>query len=83
MTGMRTRRPGIGVRPPADPHAQAWVCQGDAQALRKGELYTARLTLDVSPAMRARIKVIAFTAGVTVAELLRDLLEHQFPERAP
>jgi hypothetical protein len=37
----------------------------------KGDLYTARLTLDITPAMRARIKVSAFTQGVTVADLLR------------
>jgi hypothetical protein len=30
--------------------------------------------------MRARIKVLAFTQGVTVAELLRALLEREFPE---
>ena len=41
----------------------------------------ARLTLDVTPAMRARIKVSAFTQGVTVAELLRALLEREFPEK--
>lgn len=50
---------------------------------KKGDLYTARLTLDVTPAMRARIKVSAFTQGVTVAELLRALLEREFPERTP
>jgi membrane-associated phospholipid phosphatase len=47
--------------------------------LQKGDLYTARLTLDITPAMRARIKVSAFTQGVTVAELLRGLLERSFP----
>ena len=47
--------------------------------MQKGDLYTARLTLDITPAMRARIKVSAFTRGVTVAELLRDLLERSFP----
>jgi hypothetical protein len=45
----------------------------------KGDLYTARLTLDITPAMRARIKVSAFTQGVTVADLLRGLLEREFP----
>jgi chromosome partitioning protein len=40
----------------------------------------ARLTLDITPAMRARIKVSAFTQGVTVADLLRGLLEREFPE---
>lgn len=91
----RGKRVGIGARPPANPHAEAWVRQGEANDLQKGvvsrnqkgDLYTARLTLDITPAMRARIKVSAFTQGVTVAELLRGLLEREFPdvstERAP
>ncbi|AFU46870.1 TPA: chromosome partitioning protein ParB [Pseudomonas aeruginosa] len=74
------KRVGIGARPPANPHAEAWIRQGDADALGKGDLYTARLTLDITPAMRARIKVSAFTQGVTVADLLRGLLEREFPE---
>ena len=73
------KRVGIGARPPANPHAEAWIRQGDADALGKGDLYTARLTLDITPAMRARIKVSAFTQGVTVADLLRSLLEREFP----
>ena len=74
------KRVGIGARPPANPHAEAWIRQGDADALNKGDLYTARLTLDITPAMRARIKVSAFTQGVTVADLLRGLLEREFLE---
>ncbi|MCR3863462.1 chromosome partitioning protein ParB, partial [Pseudomonas aeruginosa] len=42
----RAKRVGIGARPPANPHAEAWIRQGDADALGKGDLYTARLTLD-------------------------------------
>jgi len=76
----RGKRVGIGTRPPANPHAEAWVRQGEADALQKGDLYTARLTIDITPAMRARIKVSAFTQGVTVAELLRTLLEREFPD---
>jgi hypothetical protein len=41
------------------------------------------LTLDVTPALRARIKIEAFTRGITVAEMLRALLEHEFPEKQP
>ncbi|AOV05928.1 MULTISPECIES: hypothetical protein [Pseudomonadota] len=74
------KRVGIGARPPANPHAEAWIRQGDANALGKGDLYTARLTLDVTPALRARIKIVAFGQGVTVADLLRGLLEREFPE---
>ena len=80
MSTTRGKRVGIGARPPANPHAEAWVRQGDADGIQKSDLYTARLTLDVTPAMRARIKVSAFTQGVTVAELLRDLLEREFPD---
>ena len=74
------KRVGSGARPPANPHAEAWIRQGDADALGKVDLYTARLTLDITPAMRSRIKVSAFTQGVTVADLLRALLEREFPE---
>ncbi|HHN0345597.1 TPA: hypothetical protein ACRN3L_001067 [Pseudomonas aeruginosa] len=56
MSGPRSKRVGIGARPPANPHAEAWIRQGDADALNKGDLYTARLTLDVTPALRARIR---------------------------
>ena len=76
------KRVGIGARPPANPHAEAWIRQGDADALGKGDLYTARLTLDITPAMRARIKVSAFTQGVTVADLLRGLLGGSFQSTA-
>jgi len=74
------KRTAIGTRPPANPHAEAWVLRGDADALKRADLYTARLTLDITPALRARIKVSAFTQGVTVADLLRDLLAREFPE---
>src|SRR3546814_16010488 len=81
MSQRNGKRIAIGARPPANPHAEAWVRQGDADGIQKGDLYTARLTLDITPAMRARIKVSAFTQGVTVAELLRALLEREFHER--
>jgi hypothetical protein len=74
------KRIAIGVRPPANPQAEAWVRQGEDADIGKGDLYTARLTIDVTPALRARIKVAAFTQGITVAETLRGLLEREFPE---
>jgi len=73
------KRIAIGTRPPANPHAEVWI-RGDADAPKRTDLYTARLTLDITPALRARIKVSAFTQGVTVADLLRGLLEREFPE---
>ena len=78
-----SKRVASGARPPANPHADAWVRQGDGTDIGKAELYTARLTIDVTPALRARIKVAAFTRGITVAEMLRNLLEHEFPEKQP
>ncbi|WP_426689962.1 chromosome partitioning protein ParB [Rhodanobacter ginsengiterrae] len=80
MNHARGKRIAIGARPPMNPHAEAWIRQGDGADLQKGDLYTARLTLDITPALRARIKVSAFTQGVTVAELLRALLEREFPK---
>jgi hypothetical protein len=74
------KRIAIGARPPADPHADAWVRQGDGADIGKVDFYTARLTIDVTPALRARIKVAAFTQNITVAEMLRSLLEREFPE---
>ncbi len=83
MNNGRGKRISVGARPPANPQAEAWIRQGDGADLTKGDLYTARLTLDVTPALRARIKVSAFTQGTTVAELLRAMLEQQFPEKTP
>lgn len=83
MTGRRGKHVGIGARPLTNPHAEAWIREGDGEAVRKADLYTARLTLDITPALRARIKVSAFTQGVTVADRLRALLEREFPEETP
>ena len=41
--------------------------------------FTARLTIDVAPALRGRIKIAAFQRGLTVADMLRALLEGEFP----
>ena len=46
------KRVAIGARPPANPHADAWVRQGDGADIGKTHLYTARLTIDVTPAAR-------------------------------
>ena len=72
----------IGERPS---DAQRWISQGNARrsALGKGALYTARLTVDVTPLLRARIKVAAIAADLTVSELLRALLDREFPPENP
>ena len=52
----------------------------DRQAAGTAGVYSARLTIDVTPVLRGRIKVTAFQRGVTVAELLRALLEREYPD---
>jgi hypothetical protein len=78
-----TKRVTISAKPVTD-HADAWVRQGNGAhpetATPRAEIYTARLTIDVTPELRGRIKVLAFQQGMTVAELLRGLLEREFPD---
>ena len=54
----------------------SWVRAADAPATGKTatETFTARLTIDITPELRGRIKVAAFRRGVTVAVMLRELL---------
>ena len=54
----------------------AWV--RTAEAGKPPEPYTARLTIDVTPVLRGRIKITAFERSMTVAEMLRTLLEREF-----
>lgn len=62
--------------------AESWIKASDASPPRGGNVtgFTARLTIDVTPALRGRIKVTAFRRGVTVAGMLRDLLAREFPD---
>ncbi len=82
---MSNKRIPIGNRPVTDPTAETWVRKGDGAAngstTSRADMYTARLTIDVTPASRGRIKVAAFRQGVTVADLLRALLEQEFPDQ--
>jgi len=66
---------------PSDP--DTWVRAPEPSAAQNGakaDLFTARLTIDVTPELRGRIKVKAFQRGITVAEMLRDLLTREFPD---
>jgi hypothetical protein len=72
----RPSRRGFAARP-ADP--EHWVSAADTrQRDRSG--FTARLTIDVTPELRARIKIAAFRRGHTVADALRGLLAREFPQ---
>ena len=87
---MTAKRVAIGGRPVTQANAERWVRRGEdaggtegagntAQTLRV-DRYTARLTIDVTPALRGRIKVAAFRRGLTVADLIRTLFEREFPD---
>lgn len=54
----------------------AWVAAEAADAPTPA--YTARLTIDITPGLRGRIKVAAFGRGLTVADMLRALLAREF-----
>lgn len=73
----RPARHGFAARP-ADP--EHWIKAADVPP-RDGKSagFTARLTIDVTPDLRGRIKIAAFQRGVTVADMLRDLLAREFP----
>ena len=76
MTERNSRR-GFAARPGSP---DAWVRTPETSISRtSGGDFTARLTIDVTPALRGRIKIAAFQSGVTVAEMLRALLDREFP----
>lgn len=64
---------------PADP--ETWIKTAESPPNRPGDAssFTARLTIDVTPELRGRIKIAAFQRGVTVADMLRELLAREFP----
>ena len=78
MSGRDTRPVPFAARP-RDP--EAWVRApepGPMPGTGKADVYTARLTIDVTPVLRGRIKITAFERGITVANMLRTLLEREF-----
>ncbi|TYL85929.1 ribbon-helix-helix protein [Bradyrhizobium cytisi] len=74
----RSTKRGFASRPG---DAESWIKASDAPPRRvdNGAAFTARLTIDITPALRGRIKVAAFQRGVTVADMLRELLAREFP----
>ena len=74
----RVTRRGFAARPG---DAESWIKASDAPPRRTDDTaaFTARLTIDVTPALRGRIKVAAFQRGITVADMLRDLFAREFP----
>lgn len=78
MTARADKR-GFAARP-ADP--DAWIKAGDARPARDGTAVThsARLTIDITPELRGRIKIAAIRRGGTVTDMLRELLAREFPD---
>ena len=77
----RADRPSPFTARPRDP--EAWVSAPEPSAVgapSKSDTFTARLTVDVTPGLRGRIKVAAFKRGLTVADMLRAMLAEAFPE---
>ena len=74
----RPRKPGFASR---SGNPDSWIKAADTPSASKaaGEAFTARLTIDITPELRGRIKVVAFRRGVTVAVMLRELLVREFP----
>ena len=75
MSAAETRR-AFAARPGA---AERWVKAPEPTPASRDQ-FTARLTIDVTPELRHRLKLAALTSGVTVADMLRALFEREFPK---
>ena len=74
----RSPKRGFASRP-GDP--DTWVRAPEPAPTRPTDQdFSARLTIDVTPTLRGRIKVTAFRRGVTVADMLRALLDREYPD---
>ena len=79
MSG-RTVKRAFAARPS---DADAWIRRPEALPSHEpaASTFTARLTVDVTPEQRGRIKITAFERGQTVADMLRALLAREFPTK--
>jgi len=77
MTGPSQKR-GFAARPG---DAEHWIKSSGPPPARGPDaaVFSARLTIDVTSELRGRIKIAAFRRGVTVADMLRELLAREFP----
>jgi hypothetical protein len=78
-----SRRPAKRAFAARPSDADIWVRTREALSSRESEasLFTTRLTIDVTREQRGRIKVTAFRRGQTVADMLRELLAREFPDK--
>lgn len=76
----RPAKAGFASRPgDADRWIRAADTPGGGKAIAAGG-FTARLTIDVTPALRQRMKLVAVQRGTTIADMLRTLFAREFPE---
>jgi len=62
--------------------ADTWIRAGGLSPPKNGAKdhhFTARLTIDVTPDLRGRIKVATFRRRIAIAEMLGDLPSREFP----
>lgn len=71
----RTSRKAIVI--PPKPDAEQWVRQG-ADTPAPTPVKLKRLTLDLPEALHRTIKMRAVTEGVSIVEMLRELLEREY-----
>ncbi len=78
MTARNGKR-GCAARP-VEP--DGWIRADDTPPKRSGDaaVYSARLTIDITPELRGRIKIAAIRRGGTVTDMLRELLAREFPD---
>lgn len=78
-----TKKVTFGARPERSTSvaADAWVSDRATTALDTPEAKepTKRLTIDVSAELHRRIKVQCALRGVNIADVLRELLDQEFP----
>lgn len=79
---MTTRKPraGCASRPRT---ADAWIAgpqDATPPTAPSPPVNSARLTIDVTPHLRRRLKLAALQRGVTVADMLRALLHREYPD---
>lgn len=81
---MTTRAPKAGFT--SRPHtADAWIAGTEDRPSTPASpptANTARLTVDVTPQLRRRLKLAALHSGVSVADMLRALLNREYPDDA-
>lgn len=79
-----TRKPRTGfVSRPGT--AEAWIAGPEdaaAPAAPPPSVNSARLTIDVTPNLRRRLKLAALQRGISVADMLRALLHREYPDDA-